>query len=59
MFCRKIIEKYLSKISIKRLGEEEYNINFDFSIGLTNNEKEILRNLLLEKNKKIILYKKL
>ena len=54
---RRIIDKYLSKISIKRLGEEEYNINFDFSIKLSNNEKDIFKNMMLENGNKLFYIK--
>ena len=54
---RRIINKYLSKISIKRLGEEEYNINFDFSIKLSNKEKDIFKNMMLENGNKLFYIK--
>jgi hypothetical protein len=54
---RRIINKYLSKISIKRLGEEEYNINFDFSIKLSNNEKDIFKNMMVENGNKLFYIK--
>ena len=36
---RKFTDKYINKIYIKRLGENEYNIKFD----LSNIEKEVQR----------------
>lgn len=54
---RRIIDKYLSKISIKRLGEEEYNINFDFSIKLSSNEKDIFKNMMLENGNRLFYIK--
>ena len=50
---RRFIEKYINKIYIKRLGENEYNIKFDLSIKLSNNEKEYLEKLMVEKSNKL------
>jgi hypothetical protein len=50
---RREIDKRISKISIKRLGEEEYNINFDFSIKLSNIEKELFKNMVIKNSKKL------
>ena len=48
---KRIIERYISKIYVKRLGEEEYNINFEFKIKLFENEKmELVDNLIKSKN---------
>jgi len=50
---RREIDKRINKISIKRLGEEEYNINFDFSIKLSNIEKELFKNMVIKNSKKL------
>jgi hypothetical protein len=39
------------------LGEEEYNINFDFSIKLSNNEKDIFKNMMIENGNKLFYIK--
>ena len=54
---RRIIDKYLSKIYVKRVGVEEYNINFDFSIKLSNKEKDILKNMLMKDRNKLFYIK--
>jgi len=50
---RRFIEKYIKKIYIKRLGESEYNIKFDLVMSLSNNEKEYLEKLMVEKYNKL------
>ena len=52
---KKEIEKYIRKISVKRIGEEEYSINFDFNIKLFDNDKLILEDKI-EKYKNNLLY---
>jgi len=52
-----ILGKYLNRVYVKRLGEEEYNINFDFGIVLSNSEKGILKNMVLKNNKSLFYIK--
>lgn len=54
---RRIIDKYVNKIYVKRVGVEEYNINFDFSIKLSNKEKDILKNMLMKDRNKLFYIK--
>jgi hypothetical protein len=39
---KRIIDKYVSKVKVKRLGEDEYLLNFDmlFNLGDNNIDKE-------------------
>ena len=46
---RKFTDKYINKIYIKRLGENEYNIKFD----LSNIEKECSEKLIVENGNKL------
>ena len=48
-----ILGKYLNRVYVKRLGEEEYNINFDFGIVLSDSEKRILKDMVLKNNKSL------
>ena len=50
---RKFTDKYINKIYIKRLGENEYNIKFDLSIKLSNIEKECSEKLMVENGNKL------
>jgi hypothetical protein len=46
---RRFTDKYINKIYIKRLGENEYNIKFD----LSNIEKECSEKLMVENGNKL------
>lgn len=50
---RRFTDKYINKIYIKRLGENEYNIKFDLSIKLSNIEKECSEKLMVENGNKL------
>ena len=50
---RKFTDKYINKIYIKRMGENEYNIKFDLSIKLSNIEKECSEKLMVENGNKL------
>ncbi len=48
---KRIIDRYIRKIYVKRIGENEYNVNFEFSLKLFDNEKmKLVDNLIKEKN---------
>lgn len=50
---RRFTDKYINKIYIKRMGENEYNIKFDLSIKLSNIEKECSEKLMVENGNKL------
>ena len=54
---KRLIDKYLNKIYVKRLGEEEYNIKFEFRMKLSKVEKEVLKNLVIKDNNKLFYIK--
>ncbi len=54
---KRIIGKYLNKIYVKRLGEEVYNINFEFGVKLSNKEKTLFENMVIKDKEKLFYIK--
>jgi len=50
---KRIIGKYPNKIYVKRLGEEVYNINFEFVVKLNEKEKKVYENMVVRDKEKL------